>query len=256
MSDRDAFEDEMGFLRRPERDPDLAEFAGAVQAALVPSQAPGSELIVPRLAEAARATAPTVTAPAAIRTPAPRRRLGLAVRIAFVVALLPLFSAGLAVAGVKLPGPAQSVFESVGIDLPNQADEPAEAPDRGGAAGAGGAGERADDASGAPAAEPGAHGRENAMTERGHGREKSDPAREEGGGNGAHGQGEPGNSGQAPGHTRPLPPQSNGKAIGKTDGTPPGQAKKPLKPAKPSLPAASNGSRGGGAQGEPKAKGK
>lgn len=246
MSYDDAFQDEMGFLRRPERDPELAEFAGAVRAALLPPKAPGSALIVPRLAEAARASAPAVTAPVATRAPAPRRRLGLAARIAFAVALLPLLSAGLAVAGVKLPGPAQSAFESIGIELPNQADDAAQNPNRGGEDG--GEGEKADDASGTPA-EPGATGRENAAEKRGHGREKSNPGREKGRGGVQQGQ-VPGNSDQAPGHTKPLPEQSSGKAIGKTDGTPPGQAKKPLKPVKPDKGSGSTGSRGGSAQGD------
>jgi hypothetical protein len=44
----------------------------------------------------------------------------LVARIAIAVAAIPALFAGLAVAGVKLPGPADSAFESVGIELPNQ----------------------------------------------------------------------------------------------------------------------------------------
>jgi hypothetical protein len=84
--------------------------------------------LVPRLAATARASTleaetrsmrrgTTTTAVAARR---PRSRRALVARVAIAVALIPLLFAGLAVAGVTVPSPARSAFESVGIDLPNQ----------------------------------------------------------------------------------------------------------------------------------------
>jgi hypothetical protein len=44
----------------------------------------------------------------------------LAARVGIAVALIPLVLAGLAFAGVTVPGAARSAFHSVGITLPNQ----------------------------------------------------------------------------------------------------------------------------------------
>jgi hypothetical protein len=53
--------------------------------------------------------------------PARRRRpFALPARIAVAAGSLVLATAGLAVAGVNLPDPVNSVFEKAGIDLPNQ----------------------------------------------------------------------------------------------------------------------------------------
>jgi hypothetical protein len=84
--------------------------------------------LVPRLAATARGSTleaetrsmrrgTPITAVAARR---PRSRRALVARVAIAVALIPLLFAGLAVAGVTVPSPARSAFESVGIDLPNQ----------------------------------------------------------------------------------------------------------------------------------------
>jgi len=56
----------------------------------------------------------------------------LVARVGIAAALLPLLIAGLAFAGVTVPDPARSAFDSVGVELPNQpADEgPGEANDR------------------------------------------------------------------------------------------------------------------------------
>lgn len=53
-------------------------------------------------------------------------RLRLALTLGAVALSLPLAMVGLAVAGVKLPDQVGSAFESVGVELPNQADEVAE----------------------------------------------------------------------------------------------------------------------------------
>jgi hypothetical protein len=50
----------------------------------------------------------------------PRSRRALVARVAIAVALIPLVLAGLAFAGVTVPSPARSAFDSLGINLPNQ----------------------------------------------------------------------------------------------------------------------------------------
>lgn len=113
MSGNGAFENEMN---------EVALFENALRAA-VPSR-PDPRLgvtLVPRLAEVARvATIETETHATRRRPAAPRSRLALVARIGIAVALIPLVLAGLAFAGVTVPGPARSAFESVGIALPNQ----------------------------------------------------------------------------------------------------------------------------------------
>jgi hypothetical protein len=119
-----AYEDEMN---------EVALFMDALPAA-VPSQ-PDPRLeatLVPRLAATARAS--TLEAEtresrklvgAGSRRKRPRR--ALVARIAIAVGLIPLVFAGLAVAGVTVPGPARDAFDSVGITLPNQPAEHAKA---------------------------------------------------------------------------------------------------------------------------------
>jgi hypothetical protein len=98
---------------------EVALFESALRAA-VPTQ-PDPRLgarLVPRLAEVARgSTIEAETHPVRQR---PRSRLALVARVGIVVALIPLVLAGLAFAGVTVPGPARSAFDSVGITLPNQ----------------------------------------------------------------------------------------------------------------------------------------
>src|SRR3954469_9240479 len=60
------------------------------------------------------------TAPGMRTARRPRSRLALVARVGIAVALIPLVLAGLAFAGVTVPGAARSAFESVGITLPNQ----------------------------------------------------------------------------------------------------------------------------------------
>jgi hypothetical protein len=98
---------------------ELALFESALRAA-VPAQ-PDPRLgvvLVPRLAEAARAS--TVEAETHAVRRRPRSRRGLVARVGIAVALVPLVLAGLAFAGVTVPPPARSVFHAVGITLPNQ----------------------------------------------------------------------------------------------------------------------------------------
>ncbi|HEX5893844.1 MAG TPA: hypothetical protein VFY33_03365, partial [Solirubrobacterales bacterium] len=52
-------------------------------------------------------------------------------RVGIAVALLPLLLAGLAVAGVTVPDPARSAFETIGVELPNQPDESSRGGDEG-----------------------------------------------------------------------------------------------------------------------------
>jgi hypothetical protein len=98
---------------------EVAMFESALRVA-VPTQ-PDPRLgrdLVPRLAQAARASMVAAeTRPARRR---PRSRLALVARVGIAVALIPLVLAGLAFAGVTVPGPARSAFDSVGITLPNQ----------------------------------------------------------------------------------------------------------------------------------------
>jgi hypothetical protein len=109
-SGNDAFEGEMK---------EVALFESALRAA-VPTQ-PDPRLgvaLVPRLAETARAS--TVEAERHAVRRRPRSRPALLARIGIAVALIPLAFAGLAFAGVTVPEPARSAFDSIGISLPNQ----------------------------------------------------------------------------------------------------------------------------------------
>jgi hypothetical protein len=108
-----AYEEEMN---------DVALFENALRAAVPTRPDPAIRTtLVPRLAEVARAaTLEAEARPRRPRTAAPRSRLALVARVGIAVALIPLVLAGLAFAGVTVPSPARSAFESVGITLPNQ----------------------------------------------------------------------------------------------------------------------------------------
>ncbi len=114
MSGNGAYEDEMS---------EVALFESALRAA-VPTR-PDPRLgaaLVPRLAATARAStieAETHAVAAGARR-RPRSRLASVARVGIAVALIPLVLAGLAFAGVTVPGAARSAFDSVGITLPNQ----------------------------------------------------------------------------------------------------------------------------------------
>jgi hypothetical protein len=161
--------------------------------------------LVPRLAAAARASTleaetrvmrrGTATAPRSARRP--RSRLALLARVGIAVALIPLVLAGLAVAGVTVPSPARSAFDSVGIELPNQpskesgqsASEPSSQPT------SQGTGTESTTTTGSSAASEG-----NSKAAHEHARSQRSKAK-----------------GKALGHSR-------GKAVGLNEATPPGQS--------------------------------
>ena len=233
MSGNGAFEDEMDFLGRMRQpDDELAAFAQAVRSTLVEPPDPATAaLLVPRLAAAARAAAPTrpVVRPAV--TVRPHRRWATVARVAVAVASIPILFAGLAFAGVRLPGPADSAFETVGVELPNQA---ADHESSGGSA--------SDDSGGS---EPGAKGEGDAAEQREHGKEKSNKARDRGRGNGAQGNGRAlGKRGLAPGnangHAKSKGSGGGGGAgggRGRKESAPPGQARKGSSPGNSGLPS-------------------
>jgi hypothetical protein len=177
--------------------------------------------LVPRLAATARAStleAETVTmrrgtVPAArgARRPA-RSRFALVARVGIAVALIPLVLAGLAVAGVTVPSPARSAFDSIGINLPNQ---PSKKSDQG--------------ASGqTPSSEPASHGANETGESSGQSKGNSQAAHE-------HAKSQHSKAkGKALGHDL-------GKAIGLNEQTPPGHS------GETGPPAHSNaGGNGGG----------
>jgi hypothetical protein len=154
----------------PELEP-VASFVRALGAAVPEAPDPAqARSLVPRVAAAA-ASAPERSGPARARHPRRRNRLALGLRLATAAALVPVLAAGLAVAGVELPGPAQDAFERVGISLPNQAEENAnsdEAPPAGRPASRGSEdGQRTDGSGGAadPRAKRKAYGPERAQRE-------------------------------------------------------------------------------------------
>jgi hypothetical protein len=187
VSGNGAFEDEMK---------DVALFESALCAA-VPTR-PDPRLgtaLVPRLAEAARAA--TIKAESQTtrrRTAAPRSRFALVARVGIAVGLIPLVLAGLALAGVTVPGPARSAFDSVGITLPNQSAKDAKATNPGQAS------PPAEDTVKPQTATPNT-AKGNSAAAHKHAREEHKKAQ-----------------GKAKGHEK-------GKAIGLNGSTPPGQAK-------------------------------
>jgi hypothetical protein len=111
-----AYEDEMN---------EVALFESALRAAVPTEPDPRlGVILVPRLAEAARASTIEAETHAVRRGPrsqrGPRSRRALVARVGIAVALVPLVLAGLAFAGVTVPQPARSAFNAVGISLPNQ----------------------------------------------------------------------------------------------------------------------------------------
>jgi hypothetical protein len=180
---------------------EIVLFENALRAA-VPSR-PDPRIgatLVPRLAEVARAStieAETLARRRPISGGAPRGRLARSrfasvARVGLAVALIPLVLAGLAYAGVTVPGPARTAFDKVGITLPNQP-----ATDDQGAA----AGKASDQSTGKADTQTGsseAQSKGNSAAAHQHALAQRAKAR-----------------GKAIGHSR-------GKAIGLTGGTPPG----------------------------------
>jgi hypothetical protein len=228
MSTNGAFRNEMN---------EVAHFTDALRAA-VPSQ-PDSRLavmLVPRLASTARtATLEAETrqtrrvAPTARVAGRPRSRFALVARVGIAVALIPLVLAGLAVAGVTVPSPARSAFDSVGIHLPNQ---PRDKDDQGGSE---------------PSSQPSSPSTQDTATQ----------GTDETGSKGTQGNSEAAHKhaleqrakakGKALGHDR-------GKAIGLNEATPPGHSGETGPPAHSNAGGNARGSSGGNAAGKTKSK--
>jgi hypothetical protein len=100
---------------------EAAAFLRMARTALLEQPPPEIEAdLVRRLAETARLRAASpVMRPA---RPIFRSHRRLVAKLAIAMALIPAVLAGLAFAGVTLPGPADSAFDSVGVNLPNQED--------------------------------------------------------------------------------------------------------------------------------------
>ena len=244
MSAGDAFDQEMDAIRSLTEEDELrlfrgqepasgelaevAAFARTLRSALLEPAPPALAAgLVPRLAEAARAgSAAPALVPRRFSVPSLRGRRPL-LRIAFALAAIPVLFAGLAFAGVNLPDPARSAFETIGIELPNQpADEDDD--DTEGTAKDG-------DSAGS------ATGQENSAGKRGHGRLKSNPARERGRSQGEQGKGRAlGKGDLAPGKIDQVP--GSQKKAPEKPVTPPAGGRPPDPPGK-----GDSGSEGGGA---------
>jgi hypothetical protein len=105
---------------------EVATFMRALRAALPAQPDEHAEVdLVRRLAEVSAAASQEdrdrVTVGAGGGRARARSRLAFVARVGVAVALVPALMASLAFAGVTLPDPARSAFETVGVDLPNQA---------------------------------------------------------------------------------------------------------------------------------------
>jgi hypothetical protein len=188
-------------------------FENALRAA-VPTR-PDPELgttLVPRLAGLARAATLEAEAHPMRRSTAHRSRFALVARVGIAVALIPLVLAGLAFAGVTLPAPARDAFDAVGITLPNQPAEHAQADNHSQNSHADGKGGGSSDTTTTD------QSKGNSDAAHKHALEQHQKAQ-----------------GKALGHEK-------GKAIGLNGATPPGQANKP---SHPSHPSNSGGNAGG-----------
>ncbi|HMA27887.1 MAG: hypothetical protein ACM33U_05090 [Solirubrobacterales bacterium] len=102
---------------------EVALFESALRAAVRTRPDPRLRAaLVPRLAATARASTLEAERQAmrAGTRGRPRSRLASVARVGIAVALIPFVLAGLAFAGVTVPGAARSAFDTVGITLPNQ----------------------------------------------------------------------------------------------------------------------------------------
>jgi hypothetical protein len=176
---------------------EIALFESALRAAVRTQPDPRlGATLVPRLAEVARAATIEAETQATRRGAArrhPRSRLALVARVGLAAAMIPLVLAGLAFAGVTVPGPARSAFDTVGITLPNQTSA-----DQHGTS----AGKSSDEGTSGTDTNPGtgAQSKGNSAVAHQHALEQRAKAR-----------------GKAIGHSR-------GKAVGLTGSTPPGQS--------------------------------
>jgi hypothetical protein len=172
---------------------ETAAFLRMARTALLEQPPPEIEAdLVRRLAETARLGA----ASRATRSARPifRSRRSLVAKLAVAIALIPAVLAGLAFAGVTLPGAANSAFDSVGVNLPNQEDGDGADDDATDGGAAGPASEQPSSSKGTQSSQ----GKSDAAHQRA--LEQRNKAR-----------------GKALGHTR-------GKAIGLNDLEPPGQS--------------------------------
>jgi hypothetical protein len=172
---------------------ETAAFLRMARTALLEQPPPEIEAdLVRRLAETARLEA----ASRATRSARPifRSRRSLVAKLAVAIALIPAVLAGLAFAGVTLPGAANSAFDSVGVNLPNQDDGDGADDDATDGGAAGPASEQPSSSKGTQSSQ----GKSDAAHQ--HALEQRNKAR-----------------GKALGHTR-------GKAIGLNDLEPPGQS--------------------------------
>ncbi len=190
MSGNGAYEGEMN---------DVALFENALRAAVPTRPDPAlGRTLAPRLAAMARAaTLEAEALPTRRTTAAPRSRLATVVRVGIAVALIPLVFAGLAFAGVTVPGPARDAFDTIGITLPNQPAEHSQASNH---------------SQGSHADGKGRPGSETTTSETTTNKGKSDAAHKHALEQHKKAQG------KALGHEK-------GKAIGLSGSTPPGQAK-------------------------------
>jgi hypothetical protein len=205
-----------------EGDQELTSFLQEMRATLVAPPAGAVATALPaRLAAEARAAAPSSNGRhtgAAVRPRrAPARPL---LRIALAVAAIPLLFTGLAFAGVNLPGPAKDAFESIGIELPNQAeDDRAEPPARDGdSAGTAHNGDSAGSET----------GQSNTAGKLGDGNANQDPARAEA---------QPGD-GRVIGQEQPTPSSGEAKDVGGDSGGAGGGGVGGNAPGKPESPPA------------------
>jgi hypothetical protein len=131
LSDHDV--ERLLFGRAPDGDPALEELATFVRAleAAVPQDAGAPDPA--RIAELARAAQAGAAAEGAAavggsssrhgsRRRSRRGRLATVARLGVAAAMIPALFAGLAVAGVSLPGPALDAFDRLGLELPNQTE--------------------------------------------------------------------------------------------------------------------------------------
>jgi hypothetical protein len=202
---------------------EVATFMRALRAALPAQPDEHAEVdLVRRLAEVSAAASQEdrdrVTVGAGGGRARARSRLAFVARVGCAVALVPALMASLAFAGVTLPDPARSAFDTVGIDLPNQAAPSKEDED----------GAVDDGAAKQNSAQDGVSGGGNSSAAHQKALENRKKAR-----------------GKAIGHSR-------GKAIGLNESTPPGHTGETGPPDHPSA----GGSSGGGSSNSESASGK
>jgi len=106
---------------------EVAAFVRALNLAVPEATGDPDPALITRLADAAGASASApAPGPGHARTRTRRSPAGLIARVGIAAAMVPVLFAGLAVAGVTLPGPASDAFDRLGLELPNQSDSAAD----------------------------------------------------------------------------------------------------------------------------------